>query len=33
MWGWTPHNYVQPQFANWKDTKWHQMLTDKFLKS
>ncbi len=31
MWGWTPHNYCQPQFANWKDTKWHQRLTRKFL--
>ena len=33
MWGWTPHNYVQPQFANWKDVRWHRRLTDKFLKS
>jgi hypothetical protein len=33
MWGWTPHNYVQPQFANWKDVQWHQNLTSKFLKS
>ena len=33
MWGWTPHNYCQPQFANWKDVKWHRKLTDKFLKS
>jgi len=33
MWGWTPHNYCQPQFANWKDVKWHQRLTDKFLRS
>jgi hypothetical protein len=33
MWGWTPHNYVQPQFANWGDVKWHQKLTQKFLKS
>lgn len=33
MWGWTPHNYVQPQFANWKDARWHQRLTEKFLKS
>jgi hypothetical protein len=33
MWGWTPHNYVQPQFENWKDVKWHQKLTQKFLGS
>jgi hypothetical protein len=33
MWGWTPHNYVQPQFANWKDVQWHRTLTDRFLKS
>jgi len=33
MWGWTPHNYVQPQFANWKDVQWHRRLTEKFLKS
>ncbi|MEI7898746.1 MAG: cellulase-like family protein [bacterium] len=33
MWGWTPHNYVQPQFANWQDVKWHQKLTQRFLKS
>lgn len=32
MWGWTPHNYCQPQFANWKDVKWHQKLTRRFLK-
>ena len=31
MWGWTPHNYVQPQFKNWQDVKWHQTLTEKFL--
>jgi hypothetical protein len=31
MWGWTPHNYVQPQFANWQDVTWHQQLTRKFL--
>lgn len=31
MWGWTPHNYVQPQFANWKDVAWHQKLTQRFL--
>lgn len=33
MWGWTPHNYCQPQFSNWSDAKWHQKLTGKFLKS
>lgn len=33
MWGWTPHNYVQPQFVNWKDVRWHRRLTDKFLRS
>jgi hypothetical protein len=33
MWGWTPHNYVQPQFQNWKDVKWHTRLTERFLKS
>jgi len=33
MWGWTPHNYLQPQFANWNDVKWHQKLTDRFLNS
>lgn len=32
MWGWTPHNYVQPQFKNWQDVKWHQKLTQRFLK-
>jgi hypothetical protein len=32
MWGWTPHNYVQPQFRNWRDVKWHQKLTERFLK-
>jgi hypothetical protein len=33
MWGWTPHNYCQPTFANWRDVQWHQKLTGKFLKS
>ena len=33
MWGWTPHNYVQPQFRNWQDAKWHQKLTQRFLQS
>ena len=33
MWGWTPHNYVQPQFENWKDVKWHRRLTQRFLSS
>ncbi len=32
MWGWTPHNYCQPQFENWKDARWHRRLTDKFLR-
>jgi hypothetical protein len=31
MWGWTPHNYVQPQFENWKDVHWHKRLTSRFL--
>jgi hypothetical protein len=31
MWGWTPHNYVQPQFENWKNVSWHRRLTGKFL--
>lgn len=33
MWGWTPHNYVQPQFKNWQDVRWHQTLTERFLNS
>jgi hypothetical protein len=33
MWGWTPHNYCQPQFANWQDARWHRRLTDRFLRS
>ncbi|MDD6800005.1 MAG: cellulase-like family protein [Firmicutes bacterium] len=33
MWGWTPHNYCQPQFETWKDVKWHRRLTEKFLRS
>jgi hypothetical protein len=32
MWGWTPHNYCQPQFANWRDVRWHRRLTEKFLR-
>jgi hypothetical protein len=32
MWGWTPHNYCQPQFKNWQDIHWHQKLTNRFLK-
>ena len=32
MWGWTPHNYCHPQFNNWKDIRWHQNLTQRFLK-
>ena len=31
MWGWTPHNYCQPQFENWRDVRWHRRLTDRFL--
>lgn len=31
FWGWTPHNYAQPQFANWKDVKWHRALNERFL--
>lgn len=33
FWGWTPHNYTQPQFANWKDMKWHRALNERFLAS
>ncbi len=33
MWGWTPHNYCQPQFANWKNARWHRRLSDRFLRS
>ena len=33
FWGWTPHNYAQPQFANWKDVKWHRTLNERFLQS
>jgi hypothetical protein len=33
MWGWTPHNYTQPQFKNWQDVGWHRRLTDRFLRS
>jgi hypothetical protein len=33
FWGWTPHNYVQPQFANWKEVRWHRTLTERFLNS
>jgi hypothetical protein len=33
FWGWTPHNYVQPQFANWQDARWHRTLNERFLKS
>ena len=33
MWGWTPHNYAQPQFANWRDVRWHRRLNDRFLRS
>jgi Sugar-binding cellulase-like len=33
FWGWTPHNYVQPQFANWKDVAWHRALNERFLQS
>jgi hypothetical protein len=32
MWGWTPHNYCQPQFKNWQDIRWHRRLTEKFLR-
>ena len=32
MWGWTPHNYVAPQFSNWRDVAWHQRLTGRFLR-
>lgn len=28
MQGWTPHNYCQPQFANWRDFRWHRRLTE-----
>jgi hypothetical protein len=33
MWGWTPHNYCQPQFRNWQDVGWHRRLTERFLQS
>ncbi len=33
MWGWSPHNYLQPHFANWQDVPWHRRLTDRFLQS
>ncbi len=33
MWGWTPHNYAQPHFANWRDVRWHRRLNDRFLRS
>jgi hypothetical protein len=33
FWGWTPHNYAQPQFANWKDVKWHRTMSERFLRS
>jgi hypothetical protein len=33
FWGWTPHNYAQPQFANWKDVNWHRALNERFLQS
>ena len=32
MWGWTPHNYVQPQFENWNNVRWHNRLTARFIK-
>lgn len=31
FWGWTPHNYAAPQFANWKDVNWHRTLNERFL--
>ncbi|MGB8260446.1 MAG: cellulase-like family protein, partial [Terracidiphilus sp.] len=33
FWGWTPHNYTQPQFANWKNAAWHRRLNERFLAS
>jgi len=33
MWGWTPHNYTLPQFANWRDVAWHRKLNERFLNS
>lgn len=33
MWGWTPHNYTQPQFANWRDVRWHQRINERFLRT
>ncbi len=33
FWGWTPNNYVQPQFAIWKDLQWHRDLNERFLHS
>lgn len=31
FWGWTTHNYAQPQFVNWKDVKWHRTVNERFL--
>lgn len=33
FWGWTPHNYAQPQFANWKNADWHRTQNERFLHS
>ncbi len=33
FWGWTPHNYAQPQFKNWQDVQWHRTLNERFLRS
>jgi hypothetical protein len=33
FWGWTPHNYAQPQFANWKNIGWHRAINERFLHS
>ena len=33
FWGWTPNNYVQPQFALWKNVAWQCALNERFLES
>ncbi len=33
FWGWTPNNYVQPQFALWKNVSWQRALNERFLES
>jgi hypothetical protein len=33
FWGWTPCNYVQPQFKIWKNVEWLRSLNERFLSS